>query len=268
MLGNSAMISFDHSRNRQTLQGAKAVLSAVFCREVPRSLLDVGCGTGTWLRAAADLGTNYVFGLDGILAKEQLHIPRHNIEELDLTVPFDLGRRFELVLCLEVAEHLPKNSASTLISSIVRHSDLVLFSAACPRQPGQNHINCQWPAYWQAHFNRCGFMCDDSVRWQIWEDQRIEPWYRQNIFYARHDPYRAGREMRLKPVIHPELFESLSDDFIRDAVVNDIGKGSMGWTWYLTLPLRAASGKLRRRASLSIGSDNKRDCRSCTKSDR
>jgi SAM-dependent methyltransferase len=252
------MVVFDHSRNHHTVQGAKAVLSAAYSREVPRSLLDVGCGVGTWLRAAADLGTNFVFGLDGIIAEDQLYVSKRNIEELDLTVPFDLGQRFELVLCLEVAEHLPENSAATLIASIVRHSDLVLFSAACPRQPGQNHVNCQWPAYWQEHFNRHGFACDDSVRWQIWEDQRIEPWYRQNIFFARRDLSKAGQERRLKPVIHPELFEDLNQASIQDAIVNEIdfiGKGSMPWTWYLTLSLRAAFEKLIRR--IGAGRANK-----------
>jgi hypothetical protein len=246
------VINYDHSCNRHTLEGAAAVLATLFRHDIPRSLLDVGCGTGTWLRAAAELGTDFVLGLDGIIAEGQLHVPRHNVEQCDLTSPFDLGRRFELAVCLEVAEHLPEDSAGTLISSIVAHSDLVLFSAACPRQPGENHINCQWPAYWQEHFNRCGFICDDSVRWQIWEDRRIEPWYRQNIFWARFEPSRAGQEARLRPVIHPELFEALSRTFVREAISKKddlIAKGSMPWKWYVALPLRAAFGKLTRRTN-------------------
>jgi SAM-dependent methyltransferase len=245
-------IDFDHSRNPATVQGAAATLSRVFSSNLPTTLLDVGCGTGTWLRAAANMGIQNVVGIDGIVvAEDQLHIPGSNVKQRDLTVPFDLGRRFDFVLCLEVAEHIPESSAATLVSSLVFHSDNVLFSAACPRQPGQHHVNCQWPDYWQRLFNSRGFICEDSLRWQIWEDSRIEPWYRQNIFWARRDPLRAGQEARLLAVIHPELFEALNltvSAEVADKKLQSIAVGSMPWTWYFAVSMRAAFAKLVRRA--------------------
>jgi SAM-dependent methyltransferase len=246
------VIDYDHQQNLHTVQGAAATLSRVFSSNVPTTLLDVGCGTGTWLRAAADMGILDVVGVDGIIvAENELQIPSGNLEQRDLTAPFDLGRRFDFVLCLEVAEHIPESSAATLVSSIVSHSDNVLFSAACPGQPGQHHINCQWPDYWQRLFNSHGLICDDSIRWQIWEDSRIEPWYRQNIFWARRDPLRAGQEARLRPVIHPELFEVSSRTSNAKAVDKElelIAAGSKGWTWYFTVSMRAAFAKVVRRA--------------------
>lgn len=176
-------IYYDHLPYLHTLEGAAAALSGIFARSnIPKSLLDVGCGIGTWMRAASDLGVTDVRGLDGLIfSKEALHVPQHSVERHDLSKPFRLGRRFEVVLCLEVAEHLPEARAGELISSIMEHADNVLFSAACPGQPGQHHINCQWPSYWQHQFNQRGFRCENSVRWQIWDDARIEPWYRQNL---------------------------------------------------------------------------------------
>jgi SAM-dependent methyltransferase len=236
-------IDYDYKKNFHSVEGAAGALSTILRHNVPESLLDVGCGTGTWLRAAMDLGVSVVLGIDGVVVSpEELHVPKSKIEYLNLSKPFNLRRRFDVALCLEVAEHLPDSSSDDLISSIVIHSDSILFSAACPEQPGQHHVNCQWPTYWQKLFNDHGFACDDSIRWQIWEDTQIPPWYRQNIFWARRDRVKAGREPRLKAVIHPDMHR----DIARVNVANEIEEGSMPAIWYATTPPRAAVAKLRR----------------------
>jgi SAM-dependent methyltransferase len=201
------MIEYDHAKNLHTLAGPQAALPFIFAEAKPHSLLDVGCGTGTWLKASLDYGIKEVFGVDGVaIPPERLRIPLQNFAQADLTRPLDLKRTFDYVLCLEVVEHLDPQFAKTLIASLVRHAKRIVFAAACPGQPGQHHVNCQWPAFWQELFNAEGFSCEDSVRWQIWSNDRIEPWYRQNIFTARMDSRTAGREQRLRPVVHPEMF--------------------------------------------------------------
>src|SRR5216683_645582 len=128
-------IEYNHGLNRHTLRGAAETLSTIFGADLPHSLLDIGCGTGTWVRAAIELGVTDVFGVDGIIVGEhEIQVPGHLIEQRDLSVPFDLGRRYDAAICLEVAEHLPEAAAAGLISSIVSHSDTILFSAACPGQ--------------------------------------------------------------------------------------------------------------------------------------
>src|SRR5262245_6689362 len=128
-------VDYDHSQNHHTLAGPSAALPVMFAEGRPASLLDVGCGTGTWLRAAMDLGIKDVCGIDGVnLGPSALPVPAEFIRLQDLTSAWSLRRRFDVVLCLEVAEHLPRNVAAVLVGSLAEHSHRIIFSAACPGQ--------------------------------------------------------------------------------------------------------------------------------------
>jgi len=166
----------------------------------------VVCGLGYWLNAAAEAGVDSVFGVDGLDGISETH-PRlkENFMRADLTTPLVMDRHFDTAICLEVAEHLPESAAPVLIESLASHADRILFSAACPGQMGQSHHNCQWPSYWQELFNRHGFCCSDSIRFRIWENPRVEPWYRQNMFIASRNPGTAGSEKRILPILHPDM---------------------------------------------------------------
>jgi SAM-dependent methyltransferase len=242
-------IEYKHSENLHTLAGPQAALPVIFGDSKPSSVLDVGCGTGTWLKAALELGISDIFGVDGVEAPfDQLHIPAEKIQRQDLTRPWVLERRFSVAICFEVGEHLDRVFAGTLIDTLVKHSDLIYFSAACPGQPGQHHVNCQWPAYWQKLYNERGYVCSDDVRWRIWDDARIEPWYRQNLFVARRDALAAGTEPRIKPVVHPGMMAyGMNETFSFEEHVKQIESGKMLWKWYLQAPVRALRQKLKRR---------------------
>lgn len=240
-------IDYDHDLNTHTIEGARAVLSKYFDGGIPRSVLDVGCGRGMWLRAVLDFGVTDVQGIDGVdTPEEKLQIPKDRVLLHDLGNSWDLARQFDLVLCLEVAEHLDSHVAETLIKCLCRHGDTVLFSAAIPGQAGQHHVNCQWPSYWQELFNAQGFACFDSVRWKIWENGPVEPWYRQNIFVARKDKSLAGHEPRIMSVIHPVMlgFMGLQK---REEVLAGIEAGSQRIGWYFGLPVKAVCAKVWRR---------------------
>jgi hypothetical protein len=90
--------------------------------------------------------------------------------------------RYDLAVCLEVAEHLPESSAADLVRALTAFAPVVLFSAAVPGQGGVGHINEQWPAYWKGLFEQHGFYRRDPIRPRIWTNERVHWWYRQNIF--------------------------------------------------------------------------------------
>ena len=178
----------------------------------PNSVLDIGCGLGNWIEVAKKMGVENVIGVDGdYVNKLLLKIEESEFVERDLTKPFDLERKFDLAICLEVAEHLPATSAENLIKSITRHTDVIMFSAALPGQGGQNHINEQWPEYWQELFERYDFEMVDFFRFKIWNNVKIERWYRQNLFLVVRKGHFLGENgnKNIFSLVHPELLTAV-----------------------------------------------------------
>ena len=195
---------------------ASQVLPILFETYKPNSILDVGCGLGNWIEVAKKLSGAEIIGVDGdYVDRSLLKIDENEFVEKDLTKPFDLNRKFDLAICLEVAEHLPEVSAEGFVKSITNHSDVIMFSAALPGQGGQNHINEQWPNYWQEHFNRCGYEMIDFFRFKIWNNTKIEYWYKQNLFLVvRKGHFLAENETRMAySLVHPELLALVHEQY-------------------------------------------------------
>ena len=177
-----------------------------------KSVVDVGCGTGTWLANFKNLGVPYILGYDGHLRDlSLLEISSESFIQQDLTKPFVPPQRFDLAICLEVAEHLHEQSATTLVESICSLSDFVLFSAAIPGQGGLHHLNEQWQEYWVEHFNKKGYKAFDYIRPRIWNDSKIQFWYKQNILlFAKTEKCsetKIPKDSFFNPnLVHPDLY--------------------------------------------------------------
>ncbi len=123
----------------------------------PKSVVDVGSGVGMWLACFQTLGVKDILGIDGdYITEEQLHIPKEKYLNIDISKPFNIDKKADLVISLEVGEHLPDSSAEGFVESLTKIAPIVLFSAAIPHQPGTAHINCQWPEYWAILFKKFG----------------------------------------------------------------------------------------------------------------
>lgn len=148
----------------------------------PKSVVDVGCGVGTWLAAYASHGVPRYLGMDGPWARSGLLIPEASFVECNLPRAPSLDERFDLAQSLEVAEHIPSADAPAFVALLTRLSDVVVFSAAIPRQGGTHHINEQWPSYWQSLFATHGYRMYDAFRSRYWDQADVEWWYSQNMF--------------------------------------------------------------------------------------
>lgn len=193
------------------------ILSNVF---VPSSVVDLGCGRGTWLKAFIEQGASKAVGLDGAWnSQEQMIDPAIKFIQVDLNKSldgFDLPK-FDLAMSLEVAEHLEASSAKTFVESLTNLSDNVLFGAAYTGQGGTNHINEQPHSYWADFFKQYDYAPFDIFRPRVWGDDEIDFWYRQNSFlYLRSnsDLHNKLTEQGYRPVdiefmncIHPRLYE-------------------------------------------------------------
>lgn len=200
---------YHHTTDVHNVKDASEVVPVLIKMFSPGSVADVGCGLATWLKVFQDEGVKNITGFDGeYVDTSKLYIATSCFKKVDLEKPLVLSERFDMALCLEVAEHLSIESAPVLVKSLTAASDVIIFSAAVPGQGGQNHINEQWPQWWSALFEKQGYHFYDVFREQFWNNENIAWWYRQNIFLVTK-PEIANRlhlEISDRALIHPQLF--------------------------------------------------------------
>jgi SAM-dependent methyltransferase len=237
---------------------AEAIVPLVLAEVEPQSVVDFGCGVGVWLEAFARHGIEDYLGVDGPwVPQESLLIPPERFVAARLDRAVDLGRRFDLAVTLEVAEHLPERRAGDFVSTVVAHAPCVLFSAAVPHQGGTDHLNEQWPDYWAGHFASHGYVLVDAIRPLVWTRSEILPFYRQNVvlfasedFLTAHQALTRAHEAPLS-VVHPELLESVAahpPDHLRRPSATDLRLGEL-FAALPTVAARSARTRLTRLTS-------------------
>jgi 2-polyprenyl-3-methyl-5-hydroxy-6-metoxy-1,4-benzoquinol methylase len=146
------------------------VLDLIPCR----SVVEVGCGDGTWLKAFKEHGVAEILGIDGDhIEEDTLVFPKETFKPFDLTKPIEFNKKFDLVVSLEVAEHLPPDFSEIFVITLASLGQVIMFSAAIPYQVGVNHLNEQWPDFWAALFREKGFVPIDYIGKKLWRDTTL-----------------------------------------------------------------------------------------------
>lgn len=200
-------------------RSAQKVVPEIWKIVQPKSVIDLGCGTGEWLALLKQQGAKEILGVDGPWNnKDLLSISPSEFMVHQLKDPLTIKKKFDLALCLEVVGHLPKSSVESIVKTLAELSDVVLLSAPIPEQKGvgPGPFFLQWAPYYVGLFRDAGFVAIDAIRPLIWNDPQVEWWFSQNmVFYvkeSRLSEYPALKkiwEHQLSPplpIVHPSHF--------------------------------------------------------------
>ena len=175
------------------------------------SVVDFWCGIWTWLASFKDNGVPEILWLDGERYKKTLlekHIKNTQFKIVDLEKPIILEQSYDLVVSLEVAEHISEDNVDTFIKSLTDAGKIILFSVAIPNQGGDHHINEQWPSYWIWKFLKHDYVFYDCIRDKIWDNPEIEVRYKQNIFLVTHKDITLNiTQWYIYDIVHPEYWK-------------------------------------------------------------
>lgn len=123
----------------------------------PKSVVDFGCGIGSYLYFFLRLGCEVQGYERSEKALNYALIERKMLTKHDLRKPLTLKRTYDLTLCFEVMEHISRKFENQVLETICSSSDLICLSAATPQQGGMDHVNERLHEYWIQEMKKRGF---------------------------------------------------------------------------------------------------------------
>jgi len=160
--------------NEPYVRSAEIITDVLLAEFGPKRIADIGCGCGVYAHEFGRRGVA-VLALDGTTPPPDHSFPVP-VHVQDLTVPFEnVWGRFDFVLCLEVAEHIPEALSDAFLDNLARFSDTIVMSAAAPYQGGHHHVNEQPKRYWVRRLAERGYAYNRTRTGRIVEKARIAP---------------------------------------------------------------------------------------------
>jgi hypothetical protein len=148
-----------YERNETWLRFFGLVADRIVADISPRQVLDAGCAMGLLVETLRDRGVD-ARGVDlsSFAIASVSEALRPFCAQGSIAEPF--GRRFDLIVCIEVLEHMPADEADRAIANFAAHTDDVLFSSTPFDYREPTHINVRMPEDWAEAFARHGFYRD------------------------------------------------------------------------------------------------------------
>jgi len=156
-------------------------------------VIDVGCAVGENIEEFIRQGIE-AYGLEGSsAAMEFLQVPCwrvlfHDLREPITELPWD-WHPVDLVLCVEVAEHIEPEFAAMFVNNLKALGKRILITAAPPGQDGTHHVNCQPQEYWEElmkPYSRVKYK-EEEIKMLIPSYRKELSMYHKNLMY--YDSY-------------------------------------------------------------------------------
>ncbi len=156
----------------------------------PHRVLDAGCAFGFLVETLRERGVEAegvdlsAFAIDSVHASVRPYCRQGSIAE-------ELGGIYDLIVTIEVLEHLPAREGERAIENICAHTTDVLFSSSPNDHREPTHVNVQPTEYWAEQFARHGFFRDVDydasyiTQWAVRFRKRHEPLHRIVREYER-----------------------------------------------------------------------------------
>jgi len=168
-------------RNEQWLSFFGAIADRIVSDIRPARVLDAGCAMGFLVETLRDRGVDAT-GVDlSSYAIAQVFEPIKPFCRVG-SIAERFGERYDLIVSIEVVEHMPARDAERAIQNFCEHADDVLFSSTPYDYKETTHVNVHGPEYWAEQFARYEFYRDVDF-----DASFVTPWAVR--FRRRRDPF-------------------------------------------------------------------------------
>src|SRR5262245_3515232 len=142
-----------YERNAHWLEFFAAIARQIVRSLRPKDVLDAGCAWGFLVEAFWDLGVA-AHGID--ISEYAIARVRPDIQEYcrvgSLDEPFE--RRYDLITCIEVLEHMPPEKAALAIANMCGSADRIFFSSTPRDFKEPTHVNVRPVMAWIQLFGK------------------------------------------------------------------------------------------------------------------